>query len=125
MKRTLFGLLASIAMAAGLLSGIQGAAAAPVAAPAAVEATAGDVTIQSLPTGCTHYKYNQGWVGICSHANGGSWRASVDCRPEDGGPAFTRYPSVWQTVSNVPSYVSCPPMSSAYGGMITRSAVRE
>ncbi|MEU5873989.1 hypothetical protein AB0A73_20840 [Glycomyces sp. NPDC047369] len=123
MKKTIYALLASMAMAVSLLTGIQGAAAAepePAAVTAAAVTTADDVSIMGWPSGCADYQYNNGWLARCTKANGGSWMAFAVCQTEGGGPRFTRNPSVWQTVSNVPSYASCPPGSFVVdGGMWT------
>ncbi|GAA2158979.1 MULTISPECIES: hypothetical protein [Glycomyces] len=117
MKKTIYSLLAAMAMAISLLVGAHGAAAAaPDAAPAS-----DDVSIMGWPSGCADYQYNNGWLARCTKANGGSWMAFAVCQTEGGGPRFTRNPSVWQTVSNVPSYASCPPGSFVVDGGIWTS----
>ncbi|MEU6248576.1 hypothetical protein [Glycomyces sp. NPDC047010] len=126
MKKTIYALLASTAMAVSLLTGIQGAAAAEPepaqAAPVtAVAAADDDMTIMGWPSGCADYQYYQGWLARCTKANGGSWMVFAVCQTEGGGPRFTRNPSVWQTTSNVPSIVSCPPGSFVVDGGIWTS----
>ncbi|MFB9661251.1 hypothetical protein ACFQS3_00875 [Glycomyces mayteni] len=123
MKKTIYALLASTAMALSLLTGVQGASAAEPepAATAAVATASDDVTIMGWPSGCADYQYYNGWLARCTKANGGSWLVFAVCQTEGGGPRFTRNPSVWQTTSNVPSIVSCPPGSFVVDGGIWTS----
>jgi len=117
MKKMIYTLFAVMAMAASAVVGVQGAAAAPEAAP-----TSGDVSIQGVPSGCADYQYYNGWLARCTKANGGSWMVMAVCQTEGGGPKFTRNPSVWQNKSNVPSIVSCPPGSFVVDGGIWTSS---
>ena len=112
MKKTLYALFAAMAMTMGILTTVQGTAAA-AAAPTSASAVQEDVTIMGWPSGCADGKWDNGWYGGCSHGNGGSWQVFVTCRPEGGGSTFTRN-GLWKTRGN--SYVSCPTLSYAING---------
>ncbi len=121
MKKTIYALLATVAMAAAILTGAQGAASAAPASSSTYTVTADDVSVKGWPSGCKDARYDRtSWYASCSKGNGGSWQAFVVCRPEEGGDTFTRSPSVWKYSGN--SVVACPPLSYAVdGGMWTRS----
>ncbi|WP_159394807.1 hypothetical protein [Streptomyces sp. H-KF8] len=105
MKKSYSTLLAAMGIAACFTLGLQGTAnAAPTA----------------WPTGCSNGKFDNGWEARCSNSNGGSYKATVLCKPFDGGDLVVRDAGVWKT-SGI-SYVSCPPLTGVNsGGIITRS----
>jgi hypothetical protein len=121
MKRSIYSLLAALALAASMLFGIPGAAGAAPEAPAAYGAATDDVSIQAWPTGCRHESIaGEGYRAKCDRSNGGSWHAVVICMPTDGGDTFQRFgpwrKSGWSTVY-------CPVLTNSRGGfMIERSS---
>jgi hypothetical protein len=127
MKKMIYTLLAVMAMAASVIVGVHGAAAATpethqtAQGVSTQDMSTEDVSIQGVPSGCSDYRYYNGWLARCTKANGGSWMVMAVCQPEGGGPTFTRNPAVWQSTSNVPSIVSCPPASFVVDGGIWTS----
>ncbi|MGW0609684.1 hypothetical protein [Streptomyces sp. NPDC002788] len=122
MKKTYSTLLAATGMAACLTLGLQGTATAAPASPAGHKMASEDVSIMGWPEGCTNGKYGNGWYARCTKPNGGSFKASVTCKPYDGGAPFDRWAGHWETSAGGLSVVNCPPMSNVVtGGFVTRS----
>jgi hypothetical protein len=94
---------ATLLAAAGLAAfGLQGVA---TAAPAGATAH---------PTQCSNGKYENGWSMHCRKSNGGAYRASVMCKPHNGGAVIERDATVWKTSGL--SIVYCPPLTYVVGG---------
>jgi hypothetical protein len=104
MRKLYSALLASVGMAACFTIGLPGAAnAAPT----------------GWPTGCSYGQYTNGYEASCARSNGGSYKATVTCRPEDGGALVVRDAGAWRTSGE--SRVFCPVNTYVTtGGIITR-----
>ena len=120
MKKSFYILSAALLMGASVTLGAQGAANAADESPAGHEVASGKVSLRAWPTGCRYGQFDNGAEASCSHSNGGSYSASVICRPEDGGDFIVRDASVWKTSGR--SYVFCPPLTQFNSaGINTRS----
>lgn len=104
----------SILVTGGLVAafslGIQGpASAAPTGAT-------------GWPTGCTYSSnYDNGAMAMCSHSNGGHYKASALCVRLDGGGIVDTEPVVWK--SSGWSYVWCPALTQfKSAGIVTKAS---
>jgi hypothetical protein len=97
-------------------------------ATAAEAGTQGNVSVKGWPTGCANGKYQakfegytaMGWYAECKKSNGGHYKATIICRPYDGGDDIYRDASAWK--SSGKSIVFCPESSIRLeGGIIERS----
>lgn len=121
MKRMFYTLLATLAMAASVVVGVHGTASAAPLPATGHAAVSEDVSIQAWPTGCTYEKSENGARAKCTNANGGHYKASVNCRPWDGGAIFSRDAAVW--ISSGWSWVGCPSRSDyASAGIWTKAS---
>ena len=111
MKKSVSVLRAATGVVAFLALGLQGSAAA---SPSTPSPPAGERSASAHPTGCSNAKHGNGWRAICSNSNGGSYRASVLCRPLAGGAPVQRDPAVWK--SSGISVVNCPPLTRVISG---------
>ncbi|MEU0457364.1 hypothetical protein ABZ322_31155 [Streptomyces sp. NPDC006129] len=97
-------------------------------ATAAEAGSQGNVSVKGWPTGCKNGKHQaflgsytaQGWYAECKNSNGGHYKATIICRPMDGGNDIYRDAPVWK--SSGKSYVYCPEFTIRLeGGIIERS----
>jgi hypothetical protein len=88
----------------------------------------GNVSVKGHPTGCKDGKYAKslggytalGWYAECKKSNGGRYKASIICRPFDGGDDIYIDAPVWKTSGK--SIVFCPESSIRIdGGLLSRS----
>lgn len=120
MKKPFYILSAALVMGASVTLGVHGAANAADKSPAAHEMASGGESIKAWPTGCHYGPHDNGAEAQCSHSNGGSYKASVNCLPYDGGNMVVRDASAWKTSGL--SYVFCPPLTTfSSAGIITRA----
>ncbi|WP_112135862.1 hypothetical protein [Glycomyces dulcitolivorans] len=121
MKKSIYSLLAALALAASMLFGIPGGAGATPEAPATYEAAVDDVSIKGWPTGCqSEGAIGHGWRVKCNRSNGGSWHAVVVCQPWGVDDTYQRF-GQWRTSGWSTAY--CSPQSSAINGfMVQRSS---
>ncbi|MYS89851.1 MULTISPECIES: hypothetical protein [Streptomyces] len=119
MKKLSAALFAAAAMTA---FGLQSTA------TAAEAGSQGNVSVKGWPTGCTNGKYAKGlggytalgWQAQCKKSNGGHYKATIICRPFDGGDDIYRDAPVWK--SSGKSIVFCPEASiRVEGGIKERS----
>ncbi|MBM7442615.1 hypothetical protein JOC24_006059 [Streptomyces sp. HB132] len=103
-----------------LLAGVA-ACSAIISVPAT--ASAGVVTPQAHPSGCTYSIHGAGINGAsakCSNSNGGHYKALVICEDWDN-QKVARESQKW--VSSGYSYVSCPPMTKpTSAGIMTKAS---
>ncbi|WP_143675741.1 MULTISPECIES: hypothetical protein [Streptomyces] len=118
MKKLSSTLLAATGMAACFTLGLAGAA---NAAPAEYAPASDGVSVMGAPSGCSYGGYPGGWQAECDKSNGGHYKATVTCRPWNGGGLVIRNAPVWRA-SGI-SIVYCPPSSSVVeGGIITKTS---
>ncbi|NWF29228.1 hypothetical protein HW130_23730 [Streptomyces sp. PKU-EA00015] len=117
MKKLCSTLQVTMGIAACFTIGLQGTA---NAAPAEYVPASNDVSIMAHPTSCSNGQNQNGWEAHCRNSNGGSYKATVTCRPRAGGDLVIRDATVWK--SSGLSIVFCPPLTAVvYGGIITKS----
>jgi hypothetical protein len=111
---------AAIVMAGIATTSLLGAVPAIIFPPHAVAAAAQS----GYPTDCEDYQSNNGWYAKCA-SGGGKFKATVICKPWDGGPQVHREAPDWSYPGGS-SWVSCPPRSavdvnSSGGGILFSS----
>ena len=121
MKKAFYSLLAALAMTAAVTLGVHAPAGATPLQSTSYEMVAEDVSAMGWPTQCYYLQHNNGAKAECDKSNGGSYKASVNCIPFDGGGMISRDAGVWRTDGI--SFVSCPPRTAFHSaGIWTRAS---